>query len=262
MSEQALLIIEGALVVGVSVVLRRFRRAAIAAAALIVAGTGAGVLHAQTKPAATVTSNTNTQNVNVVNTPNVNVVNTPSVNVAALPPVSINGTATVNVAAMPAVTVAGTPNVNANVAFPTNQAVTVAAPGPLTHTGRLPSQMVALIPGIPVGCQTSWAQVTPDGNVSCFDMANHPGQILVITDFYWDAEGPAGSTCVAHLLGGGANWYLIKSGSTVNADGFTTKSEHLTTGVGTTANPILQGIPGSACGVFDAELHGYLLQNQ
>lgn len=253
MSEQAILIMEGVLAIGASEVFRRFRRAAIAASLVILAGKGAGFLEAQTKTTATPSANSTTQNVNVVNTP--------SVNVVTMPPVSINGTATVNVATMPAVTVAGTPNVNANVTFPANQAVTVAAAGPLTHTGRLPSQMVALLPGVIFGC-AAWAQVTPDGNFTCFDMANHPGQILIITDFYWAGEGPAGSTCQARILGGGANWYLIKSGATVNSDGFTTKSEHFTTGVGTTANPILQGVPGAACGVFDAELHGYLLPNE
>lgn len=249
MNEQILQIIEGA--IGARVVLRRFSRAAIAGA-IIMAGSGA--LQAQTKPAGTGTSNTTAQNVNVVNTP--------SVNVATMPPVSINGTTTVNVASMPAMTVAGTPNVNANVTFPANQAVTIAAPGPLTHTGRLPSQMVDLIEGPPVGCPTTWAQVTPDGNSSCFDMANFPGQILVITDFYWEAEGPGGTTCVAFLRGGGFQRQLITSGATVNADGFTTRTEHLTTGVATTANPTYGGIVGGACGVFSVQLHGYVLPNQ
>lgn len=257
MNEQILQIIER--VIRARVVLRRFRRAAIAGA-IIIAGSGA--LQAQTKPAGTGTSNTTAQNVNVVNTPSVNVANTPTVNVAAMPPVSINGAATVNVASMPAVTVAGTPNVNANVTFPANQAVTVASPGPLTHTGRLPSQMVDLIEGPPVGCPTTWAQVTPDGNSSCFDMANYPGQILVITDFFWEAEGPAGTTCVAFLRGGGFQRQLITSGATVNADGFTTRTEHLTAGVATTANPTYGGIIGGACGVFSVQLHGYVLPNQ
>jgi len=173
-----------------------------------------------------------------------------------------SGPWSVNVANSPAVTLAGTPTVNTNVTFPANQAVTVAAAGPLTNVGRLPSQQVILIPGIPVGCTTAWGQVNPDGSITCFDMANHAGEVLVVTDFYWAGQGPAGSNCVAFLLSGGAAWYLIKSGATVASDGFISKSEHLTTGAAVTGNPTFHGIPGGTCGIFDAQLHGYLLPNQ
>ena len=251
MSEQAIEILEGGLGIGVSAGLSRFKRMGAAAATVIIAlYAGSGALEAQTKPAA----NTSTQNVNVVNTP--------TVNVASMPAVSISGTPTVNVASVPPVSIAGTPTVNANVTFPANQAVTVAAAGPLTNVGRLPSQQVALIPGVPVGCTTAWAQVTMAGTISCFDMANLPGQVLVVTDFYWEGEGPAGTNCVAYLLGPGPAWYLIKSGAVVASDGFISKSEHLTTGAVMSGNPSYHGIPGGACGIFDTELHGYLLPNQ
>jgi hypothetical protein len=231
--------------------LRRLRSVAAVAGALITTlSAAAGTLQAQTKPAG-----------NATGTQNVNVVNTPTVNISAMPSVSLNGTPTVNVGSMPAVNLAGTPAVNANVTFPSNQAVTVTA-GPLTNIGRLPSEHVNLIPGIPVGCQTTWGQVNADGSISCFDMANHPGQVLVVTDFYWEGQGPAGSTCVAFLLSGGPAWYLIKSGAVVASDGFTSKSEHLTTGATVTGNPSFHGIPGGTCGIFDAQLHGYLLPNQ
>ncbi len=232
--------------------LRGLKSVAAAAAALsfIALAAAAGTLQAQTKAAGT---NTVTQNVNVVNTP--------TVKIGMMPAVSLNGTPTVNVGSLPPVNLAGTPTVNANVTFPSNQAVTVTG-GPLTNVGRLPSEHVTLIPGIPVGCTTTWGQVTADGTISCFDMANHPGQVLVVTDFYWEGQGPAGSNCVAFLLSGGAAWYLIKSGAIVASDGFISKSEHLATGATVTGNPTFHGIPGGSCGIFDAQLHGYLLPNQ
>jgi len=241
----------GAPAISTAAAIHALRSVAAAAAALIITlSVEAGTLQAQVKPAGNTTA-----------TQNVNVVNTPTVNVGAMPAVSLNGTPTVNVGSMPAVSLAGTPTVNASVTFPSNQAVTVTA-GPLTNVGRLPSEHVTLIPGIPVGCPTAWGQVNADGTITCFDMANHPGQVLVVTDFYWEGQGPAGSNCVAFLLSGGPAWYLIKSGAIVASDGFISKSEHLTTGATVTGNPSFHGIPGGTCGIFDAQLHGYLLPNQ
>jgi len=187
------------------------------------------------------TSASNPQSVDVVNTPNVNVVNTPAVTVASMPPVSISGT----------------PNVNANVQFPANQAVTLI-PGTATHMGRLPSQHVQLqyVPA----CPTTLAQFSPsDGSLICFDVANYPGQILMITDFSWSSySGSPGFTCTMFLSIN--NNILYDTGAVTGPDGYTRQDQHWTTGFKATVTP--QVAPQACKTVRSAYLQGYLTANQ
>src|SRR5579864_1841751 len=178
------------------------------------------------------------QSVDVVNTPSVTVANTPSVNVANTPAVSISGT----------------PNVN--VQFPANQAVTVT-PGSVTNVGRLPSDQVTLYSPYSF-CPSHILQVGSDGSGSCFDMANHPGQVLVITDILWEGQVAAGNTCLANLespLGK----ILFTFNAVGAADGYAAKSEHMTTGLKMTVNatPLADNCSNP---IFWTQ--GYLLTNQ
>src|SRR5215471_18949301 len=159
----------------------------------------ADALEAQTKPAASGTTTTSTQNVNVVNTPTVNVGTMPAVSISGTPAVNVNSLPAVNVNSLPPMSLAGTPTVNTNITFPVNQAVTVAAAGPLTNVGRLPSQQVMLFSVGSLQCPTGWRQNIPGPPPTspCFDLAGYPGEILVITDFSWNAIGNPGVTCRA-----------------------------------------------------------------
>src|SRR5215469_6360279 len=162
----------------------------------------ADALEAQTKPAASGTTTTSTQNVNVVNTPTVNVATMPAVSISGTPAVNVNSLPAVNVNSLPPVSLAGTPTVNTNVTFPANQAVTVAAAGPLTNVGRLPSQQVMLRRASgSTSCLTGWFSVALDGGLSCFDMANQAGQVLVVTDVHWQGFGTVGTFCPLSLVG-------------------------------------------------------------
>lgn len=130
----------------------------------------------------------------------------------------------VNVANSPAVSLAGTPTVNANVMFPASQGVTVSAAGPLTNVGRLPSKQVMLqgVFSAPLpGCGSTWLLVTPNGANTCFDMANHPGEVLVVTDFSWIATTNPGATCTLAITGpaNGSGFYLT-SAAVGASDGF------------------------------------------
>jgi len=165
----------------------------------------------------------------------------------------------VNVANSPAVSLAGTPTVNANVSFPASQGVAVTAAGPLTNVGRLPSTQVML--GLGPGCPGGLGQVTSDGTNLCFDMASHPGEVLVITDFSWTASANAGATCT---LGIGS--YFV-SAAVAAPDGIAAKSEHLTTGITTTVNPginnpIASGLAPCHLIFGGVTITGYLLPNQ
>ena len=206
------------------------------------------------------------------NSMNVNVVNTPTVNVGSLPSVTISGTPTVAVGSLPPLTLSGTPTVNANVTFPASQAVTVSAPGPLTNVGRFPGQQVMLIATGPGECPSTQFLMAPDGSVSCFDISNYPGQILVITDVFWSALGTPNNTCIfgLGLVGRPGFGPVFESTAVAGADGIASKTEHLTTGVKLTSNPQTMTLApafGSACkfGVFfggDSFMQGYLLPNQ
>lgn len=173
----------------------------------------------------------------------------------------------VNVANSPAVSLAGNPTVNANVMFPASQGVTVTAAGPLTNVGRLPSKQVML--GFqPGGCPSGLAQITSDGTNLCFDMANHSGEVLVITDFSWTASTNAGTTCTLGITAppNGGSFYFI-SAAVAASDGVAAKSEHLTTGITTTVNPVVQtpidsGLTGCHLLFSGISLTGYLLPNQ
>lgn len=170
----------------------------------------------------------------------------------------------VNVANSPAVTLAGTPTVNANVNFPANQGVTVSAPGPLTNVGRLPSQQVML--QIQPGCPSGWQQVTPNGANICFDLANYPGDVLVITDLSWTASTNAGATCALGIISStnGSGFFLI-SAAVAASDGFAAKSEHLTTGATLTVNPVLghpYGLAPCSPTLDGVIMTAYLVPNQ
>lgn len=173
----------------------------------------------------------------------------------------------VNVANSPAVSLAGTPTVNANVQFPLSQGVNVNAEGPLTNIGRFPSKQVML--GFqPGGCPSRWAQITSDGTNLCFDMASHPKEVLVITDFSWTASTNAGTTCTLGITAApnGGSFYFI-SAAVAASDGVAAKSEHLTTGITTTVNPVIQtpidsGLIGCHLLFSGTSLTGYLLPNQ
>lgn len=175
-----------------------------------------------------------------------------------------SGAWNVNVANSPAVSLAGTPTVNANVTFPANQGVTVTAPGPLTHLGRLPSKQVMLLLA-PVGapaCASHTAQINIDGTTSCFDMANHPGEALVITDLLYTASNPTtGNTCTANVGSLSNNQTVLPLQATAAADGNAMKSEHLIAGLTMTFTPVLLTVNGN-CFTNAVYAQGYLLSNQ
>jgi len=220
------------------------RSAVLAFAALAAA---AGICDAQGNPGQ---AGSNT-------TQNVNVVNTPSVSVSALPAVTLSGTPSVNVAALPAVTLSGTPTVNANVTFPSNLSVTLAQPGPLTNVGRLASQQfnLATIPYFISACATHIGAFAADGSVPCFDMTQHQGQVLIVTDLEWYATGTPGNACYVGF--GFGNGFLL-SVSPGGADGVAAKSEHLTTGIKMTGTPAAS----SNCSGLALYAQGYLVTNQ
>lgn len=235
------------------------RRTGRVAFILLAGCLAASIANAQTAAKSQTTSSSSTQNVNVVNTP--------AVSVSSLPPVVISGTPTVNVGSLPAVTLSGTPTVNANVTFPASQGVIVTAPGALTNVGRLPSQQVMLLSTGPGECTSQLFLVAPEGFVACFNMSDHPGNLLVITDVFWSATGTNGTTCIVALNPPGSSGYgpNFVSAAVVAADGFAAKNEHLTTGVKFAGEPVLGGPPYggfSSCTPRFWMLHGYLIPNQ
>lgn len=190
-------------------------------------------------------------------TQNVNVVNTPSVNISTLPAVTLSGTPSVNVSSLPAVTLSGTPTVNANVTFPSNLGVTLTQPGPLTNVGRLASQQynLASIPYTIGACATKIGAFGADGTIPCFDMTQHQGQILIVTDIEWYATGSSGSACYVGF--GFGNGFLL-SVSHGGPDGVAAKSEHLTTGIKMAGTPAAS----SNCSGLALYAQGYLVPNQ
>lgn len=220
----------------------RFKSATATTAALAIALCSAGTARAgndNANPA----SPSSTQNVNVVNTPTVTVGNTPTVNVG------------------------NTPTVNATVTFPANQNVTVNGAGPLTNVGRLASQQVMLLSAGPGECPSRQFVADLFGAVSCFDMASHPGQVLVITDIYWSATGSPGTTCGVGLVPSSAMAFgpFLVSATPAATDGTASKTEHLTTGAKMAVNPTLSttayGIPAT-CTFLASVMQGYLVPNQ
>jgi hypothetical protein len=171
--------------------------------------------------------------------------------------VNVGNTPSVNVMNTPAVTISGTPSVNANVQFPANQAVTVT-PGSATNVGRFPSQQVQL--AYQTGCPSTLLALNPDGTNQCFDMANYPGQILIITDFSWSAlGGVAGVNCAFNF---DINNHLLYIQSALTNYEFVAQNEtHLTTGLKMTVAPNFL-IGGSCTSINDVHLQGYLLPNQ
>jgi len=149
------------------------------------------------------------------------------------------------------VNVVNKPTVNAN--------ATITAPGPLTNVGRLASQQVMLL--LAPACPSSLALTAADSTVSCFDMANYPGQVLVITDFTWSAAGgPANTTC---LVGITLNHNLVYESTAVAAsDTWAGKSEQFMTGLKTTVNPQIAIFSNTCTGFNGATMFGYLLPNQ
>jgi hypothetical protein len=190
-------------------------------------------------------------------TQNVNVVNTPSVNVSTLPAVTLSGTPSVNVSTLPAVTLSGTPTVNANVTFPSNLGVTLTQPGPLTNVGRLASQQfnLAVVPYFNSACATKIGAFAADGSLPCFDMAQHQGQILIVTDLEWYATTTSGNSCYVGF--GFGNGFLL-SVSHAGTDGVAAKSEHLTTGIKMAGTPSAS----SNCSGLSLYAQGYLVPNQ
>jgi hypothetical protein len=236
MKNQSIVIIGGIIPAAGRTAFRVLKPAAAAMAALILALSAA-------ESAAAADPNVSSQN---TSTQNVNVVNTPTVTVGSLPPVSLSGT----------------PTVNANVAFPASQGVTVTAAGPLTNVGRLPSKQVTLFT-VPAnfGCSSLLLESNTDGSGTCFDMANHPGEILIITDWFWFGQVTAGNTCPVNIESPPPGGRIFLSSAAVGApDGFVSKSEHMVTGVKMTVNPA--AVTSATCTNVQFTMQGYLLPNQ
>jgi hypothetical protein len=158
-------------------------------------------------------------------------------------------TQNVDVVNTPTVSIAGTPAVKA----------TITAPGPLTNVGRLASQHVTLNVVNSGICSTHLQQIEGDGNTTCFDLSNDPAQALVITDTAFFGYTTAGNTCGMFLFSpGGAGFVLLPSIAPAAADGTASKSEHLTTGVVLTGNPVVS----TTCANEAVLLQGYLVPNQ
>lgn len=149
------------------------------------------------------------------------------------------------------VNVVNTPTVNA--------AATITAPGPLTNVGRLASQHVTLEVVSASACATHLQRNKEDGGSACFDLSNDPGQALVITDTSFFGQQTAGNTCGISLLAPGGGNTLLVSVAAAAADGIASKSEHLTTGLVMTGNPVV----GTTCAAGEVVLmQGYLVPNQ
>ncbi len=107
-------------------------------------------------------------------------------------------------------------------------------------------------------CPTQLKNYEPDGSSSCFDMANHKGEVLIITDMTWTAAGNGAGTgyCSLNLGSSPSNNFFI-SASSQAGDGLASGSEHLTTGLKFTVTPSVD----SLCGFLKAYMQGYLMPN-
>jgi len=191
------------------------------------------------------------------------------VNIVSPLPLPITGTATVS--GTVGAKQSGPWSVNANVTFPASQGVTVNAAGPLTNVGRLPSKQVTLTSIVGAICPTFFAQVSSaDGSTSCFDMANHPGEVLVITDYTWIglAVSPGATCATAIINSSNPNNLYFSSAAVADSARIAAKTEHFTTGITLTGNP--QIVQGKLISTFLAscdlltpvQFTGYLMPNQ
>jgi len=188
------------------------------------------------------------------------------VNIVSPLPLPTTGTVSGTVGA----TQSGPWNVNANVTFPASQGVTVTAAGPLTNVGRLPSKQVMLTSIGPGICPTYFAQVSPtDGSTSCFDIANHPGEVLVITDYSWIATALPATTCATAIINShNVNNLYFSSTALADASGIAAKTEHFTTGITLTGNPLITQGKNISASLASCDLAapvqftGYLMPNQ
>jgi len=79
-----------------------------------------------------------------------------------------------------------------------------------------------------------------DGSTSCFDIANHPGEVLVITDYSWIATALSGTTCATAIIDSrNVNNFYFSSSALAYAAGIAAKTEHFTTGTTLTGNPLI-----------------------
>jgi hypothetical protein len=157
-----------------------------------------------------------------------------------------------------AATPSNTPQ-NVNVVNTPAVKATITAPGPLTNVGRLASQHVTLNVVNGGICSTHVQQILGDGNATCFDLSNDPAQALVITDTSFFGQTTPGNTCGMFLFSpNGAGYVLLPSIAPAAADGTASKSEHLTTGVVLTGNPLVL----TTCTGESVLLQGYLVPNQ
>jgi hypothetical protein len=139
---------------------------------------------------------------------------------------------------------------------------TTQTPVPNQDVSRAPSNLAMLYTVQGESCPPTNFSILGDGSHSCFDMASHPGQALMLTDVEWAGSGNTpGSSCGVVLnlpSGGGGSQPVVQSWATANSNGDAFKSEHLTTGVKMTANPILF----FECTDVRMVLRGYFLPNQ
>ncbi len=146
--------------------------------------------------------------------------------------------------------------------YSTPVTVTNTAQSPVANLeiNRAPSSQVMLFTPEP-SCPSGSLLMIGDGTSSCFDMARHPGQILVLTDVEWVAGATPGASCGVALnlpTGGGGARPVLQSWATADGNGFASKTERLNTGVKMTLNPKPTYINCSPQTV----LRGYLLPNQ
>ena len=71
-------------------------------------------------------------------------------------------------------------------------------------------------------------------------MANHPSEVLVITDYFWIGTALPGATCATAIINSrNVNNFYFSSTALADGAGIAAKTEHFTTGMTLTGNPLI-----------------------
>jgi len=188
-------------------------------------------------------------------------------------PAGASGSAPVTVTNTPLpVTLQGTEqisgNVNVSVVNSASSPVPIknAAAGPLTHTGRLPSEHVILQLNVftPTAPTPQYFRVFPDGTVDVTPFVIPNGSSLIVTDVDWEKSGgPPGFETVIEFRFGSQNdpsGFICLSTGQYDIGGFAGKSEHMISGL------VLTKVPpvtlGSSSNLAKLIIRGYLAPSE
>ena len=159
-------------------------------------------------------------------------------------------------------------NVNVSVVNSASSPVPIknAAAGPLTHTGRLPSEHVILQLNVftPTAPTPQYFRVFPDGTVDVTPFVIPKGSSLIVTDVDWEKSGgPPGFETVIEFRFGSQNdpsGFICLSTGQYDIGGFAGKSEHMTSGL------VLTKVPpvtlGSSSNLAKLIIRGYLAPSE